>query len=419
MQYGGTSEASDQYYHRELSGDRNVSVKSGPTTSLSRAVAESSYLSRQKKVMIGGSHGSSRTNPMQKHGSIGSADSHNYRNNVACTTRFQNTASSEDDASTEKSAMDVEKPIRGKFIIYSGEAIPNQEKSEHNDCSQQTVSFPSNSSKVDATRKILPTHIVIGHNDNDDMMHEGGGSTQQNPLVEDYFSVASMDVDPSPQPPLIVVDGANIAHSYSECKQNANSSLTTALLGHYNKKEPDPEGIDVAAQYFLSHGCRVVVVVPSFWLRAKPASQDGNQQNALMVTPQLETLQHLQKRGLLCCAPPSDDDDAYAIAIARRAAAAAMSQTTNLFHGHAYLLSNDWFRDAIQRDQGATGLKEWLQYGSSHVPTGPGRISYTFCHMGATSRLEGEPLKLDFIPNPRHALIHHIERAAVSEGYSL
>lgn len=418
MQYAGISEASDQYYHRELSGDRTVSVKSGPTTSLTRAVAESSYLSRQKKVMVGGSNGNPRTNPIQKHVSIGSADSNNYRINVACTTL------SADDVSTEESAMDLEKPIRGKFVIYSGEAIPNQEESERkNNCSQEMVSFPMNSAKVEATQKRLPTHIVIGHNnDNDEMMHEEDGSTQLNPL-DDYFSVAFMDVDPSPQPPLIVVDGANIAHSYSECKQNANSSLTTALLGHYNKKEPDPEGIDVVTQYFLSHGCRVIVVVPSFWLRAKPASQDGNQQNALMVTPQLETLQHLQTRGLLCCAPPSDDDDAYAIAIARRAerqsAAAAMPQTTNLFYGRAYLLSNDWFRDAIQRDRGATGLKEWLQYGSSNVPTGPGRISYTFCHMGAASRSEGEPLKLDFIPNPRHALIDHIERAAVSEGYSL
>lgn len=397
MQYAGIKEASDP-----------------PTTSLSRAVAEcSSYVTRQR-VEMRDNDGNARTNPRQKKRFvIGPTDNATFG-----TTMSVPIASNADDASAEETVMELEQPVRGKFVIYNGDAIPNHK--------EQALSFSSNNATVKVTRKVLPSHIVIGHNDSDDeLMQEEDGSTQLYPH-DDYLSVAFMDVDPSPQPPLIVVDGANVAHTYFDCKRNANSSLcTTASLGRYNKKkEPDPEGIDIVTQYFLSHGCRVIVVVPSFWLRAKPTSQDANPENALMVTPQLEKLQHLQQRGLICCAPPSDDDDAYAIAIARRAErqspVVAQSQTTNVFYGRAYLVSNDWFRDAIYRDGGVTRLKEWLQNGSSDADTGPGRISYTFCHLGTTSHLEGEPpLTLDFIPNPRHALIQHIERAALSERYTL
>ena len=80
-------------------------------------------------------------------------------------------------------------------------------------------------------------------------------------------------------------------------------------------------------------------------------------------------------------------------------------------HGLAYVLSNDLFRDAQQRQEEDGGapqlLKQWLEEGYS-AATGPGRISYAFGDLG---RLDdhGDPV-LDLLPNPRHPLVAWVEQ---------
>ena len=310
------------------------------------------------------------------------------------------------DSSEDVVPMEQEKPTRGRFTIYNGEAIPE-------DPHQRTS--PSLTTAKTKTRVCGHITILRGqqgilideriNNTDEDVMEEDKDHNvdhYRRDLFEDH-SIDIMEVDPTPQPPLIVVDGANIAHYYAD-SNNIAGTATSSLTVASHKRAPDPEGINIVAEYFLSHGCRIIVVLPSYWLRAKPSSQDTNQDNALMITPQLEILQALQSKGLLCCAPPSDDDDAYVIAIARRA---EMSRPKNDdFFGRGYVLSNDYFRDAIHRDNGATGLKDWLSKGSSSN-SGSGRISYTFCQLGSIH----EP-KIEFVPNPRHELICHIEKCA-------
>ena len=159
-----------------------------------------------------------------------------------------------------------------------------------------------------------------------------------------------------------------------------------------------------------------------------------------MVTPQVEILRELQYQNMLCCAPPTDDDDAYAIAIARREDSRSKrryshltmwSSYDNSSHinnsegrleniGGAFIVSNDFFRDAMTRDRkknGGNELKIWLNGGrqnngssslcsNNDVP--PGRISFSFCNLGSMN--EYGDARLDFLPNPRHALIEFIEK---------
>lgn len=173
--------------------------------------------------------------------------------------------------------------------------------------------------------------------------------------------------------PLVVVDGANIAYAYADAMHNNN------------KKEPNSRGIQIAANYFLSIGVRVTIVIPAPWFRAKPRTDHLN--SALMVTDQWQVLQDLKARGLLVASPPRDDDDAYALTIARREQVRAKQRG----EGGGFVLSNDMFRDAAARD---ASLEDWLKQG---------RISYAFVDMGNLD--DYGDVVLDFIPNPRHALV--------------
>lgn len=112
-----------------------------------------------------------------------------------------------------------------------------------------------------------------------------------------------------------------------------------------------------------------------------------------MVTEQMEVLQELKEQGLLVAAPPRDDDDAYALTIGRREASRAREKN----EGGGYVLSNDMFRDAMERDP---NLSQWLK--DEH-----GRISFAFCDMGSMDTY-GDRV-LDFIPNPRHPMVSEIE----------
>ena len=201
--------------------------------------------------------------------------------------------------------------------------------------------------------------------------------------------------------PLVVIDGANIAHHYAQAMSGLqNSSLAVAQHG---KPEPDVQGIKVATDYFVQGGVRVLVVLPQYWFRTKPRPGDVGPKNSTMETPQLEILNDLKVKGLIVSSPPTDDDDAYALTIARREEMRSLSKRNG--EGPGFVLSNDMFRDAQDRDPSGI-LKDWLNNGR-HESVGSGRISYTFGDMG-TMNDRGERI-LDFIPNPRHPLVIWME----------
>ena len=243
----------------------------------------------------------------------------------------------------------------------------------------------------------------------------GGGNVDLNRdsnYAEDYSleKIERMEgvEDQGIKPPLVVLDGANVAYAYATAVvglEHVSSSL--AAHAHNNKKpEPDARGIQVAIRYFRQAGVRLLVVLPTSWFRSKPRPKDSNRNSSMMETPQLEILHDLKAQGLLVAAPPTDDDDAYALLIARREQARA--QGRNHGQGPGFVLSNDMFRDAAARD--LTGeLKQWLTTGSGsdNNAHGPGRISFAFCDMG-TMDDHGDRV-LDFIPNPRHPLVAWVE----------
>ena len=71
----------------------------------------------------------------------------------------------------------------------------------------------------------------------------------------------AMDIDEveAVKTPLIVMDGANIAHAYSEA---------------CGLSEPNSDGILLAVNYFLAAGVSVTVVLPTYWMRSKPRHSD-------------------------------------------------------------------------------------------------------------------------------------------------
>jgi hypothetical protein len=213
--------------------------------------------------------------------------------------------------------------------------------------------------------------------------------------------------DHSVKAPLVVMDGANVAYAYAQSGGDGGSSLRQAQR---DPPEPDARGIRVACEYFRAAGVRVLVVLPQSWLRVKPRPGDLSG-DAAMQTDRWEILQGLQRAGLLATSPPTDDDDAYVLTIARRESARDAARRGQ---GPGYVLSNDLFRDAQRRD-GTGRLAHWLHEGDGEA-LGPGRISYTFCHMGRIDD-HGER-ELDIVPNPRHPLVTWIERQHAAPAYS-
>ncbi|KAL3936582.1 MAG: hypothetical protein SGARI_002498, partial [Bacillariaceae sp.] len=183
--------------------------------------------------------------------------------------------------------------------------------------------------------------------------------------------------------PLVVLDGANVAHYYAQAVvatmgSGTTNSLQSTTSKSNSKPEPDAQGIQVATDYFLQCGIRVLVVLPQYWFRSKPRGGNNSSDNALMETPQLEILHALKEQGLIVQSPPTDDDDAYALTIARREELRSLTKRNG--EGPGFVLSNDLFRDAQDRDPSGS-LKQWLMKGR-HETTGAGRISYTFGDMG-------------------------------------
>jgi Zc3h12a-like Ribonuclease NYN domain len=253
--------------------------------------------------------------------------------------------------------------------------------------------------------------------------------------------------------PLVVMDGANVAYEYGGVVRTARDGIDNqggASDSIRNKRggaresaaTADTQGMLVACEYFARHGVRVKVVLPASWFRRKPAAHDPNRSNARMHTDEQDALAELRRRNWLVASPPADDDDAYAIALARRESSRAVQRCHALpqLHkredpssfpigrmGGAFVLSNDMFRDAQDRDP---TLRSWLTVGvgsggpingtpstlaqtASSGAACPGRISYTFVDVG-TMDDRGDP-QLDFLPNPRHPLVGWLEERLRSQ----
>jgi len=244
---------------------------------------------------------------------------------------------------------------------------------------------------------------------------------------------------PPPKSPLVVIDGANIAYNYAE-SLDPSSSLQSNNHNNsrYNKRQPNPQGIRLAIEYFLSRKCRVQAVVPTSWYRLRPRNK--NEGDAKMVTDEVDELRSLREQGFLVACPPGDDDDAYAIALARReedrlsnkartttAAVVAHDDDTMMDDDEdgglipdsllgGYVLSNDFFHDAVRREEQAR--KDHQQFYSAGVSSlnarkstlrewlNQNRISYSFANVGQI--FQGQ-VEMEFLPNPRHPLIDCIE----------
>jgi len=207
-------------------------------------------------------------------------------------------------------------------------------------------------------------------------------------------------VDQGSKMPLVVLDGANVAYAYANGMAGKNNSSLEAAS---SKVEPDVRGIQIATDFFLQAGIRALVVLPQYWFRGN--NNNRSTTTSTTFTPQLEILSDLKAKGLIVASPPTDDDDAYALTISRREESRSRKPPRN-GEGPGFVLSNDLFRDAQERDSQNGTLKEWLTKGRN-ADVGPGRISYTFGDMGSMND-RGESV-LDFLPNPRHSLIVWME----------
>ena len=209
-------------------------------------------------------------------------------------------------------------------------------------------------------------------------------------------------IDQGTKMPLVVLDGANVAYAYASVMAgNNNSSLEAASSASSKSKlEPDARGIQIATDFFLEAGVRALVVLPQYWFRGNRSAN-----TATTLISQSEILSGLKAKGLVVASPPTDDDDAYALTISRREEIRSCKPPRN-GEGPGFVLSNDMFRDAQERDSPNGTLKEWLTKGRN-ADIGPGRISYTFGDMGSMND-RGERV-LDFVPNPRHPLVVWME----------
>ena len=82
----------------------------------------------------------------------------------------------------------------------------------------------------------------------------GSGHSAERMEIEDII----------PLPPLIVLDGANVAYAYGKAKSSANTSREGSSFGATGRTfQADAEGILIACNYFINAGCRVQVVLPA------------------------------------------------------------------------------------------------------------------------------------------------------------
>ena len=302
---------------------------------------------------------------------------------------------------------------------------------------------------VNASSAVRSSPKLHGRQENNSMgmgmgMGMGTGMGIDQYQDERFTAIERMEVDElhSQRLPMVIIDGANVAYAYAQATGSMNSGTGIG------KVEPNVLGIQLACSYFRNAGCRVQVVIPAYWMRKK---HNYGHSSPTLEQNEIQILQHLKDQNLLFCSPPTDDDDAYCIAIARRidarfqnrsqgsssgtdipiSAFSSLQQSTSTFTscassssdnlpvdndltsiGGGFILSNDLFRDAIARDPSGD-LRQWLkgaQSASINANKFTSRlISYSFGEFGSMNKYGDE--QLDFLPNPRHALVALVERS--------
>ena len=113
----------------------------------------------------------------------------------------------------------------------------------------------------------LNEHMLASHEM--EIEHDATHTTTEDDfqhLAERMEGVISLDA----KEPLIVMDGANVAYAYAD----AMASAGTIHNKNNSKPEPDCRGLQVAANYFLQSGVRVLIVLPAPWFRLKPRPGD-------------------------------------------------------------------------------------------------------------------------------------------------
>ena len=190
-----------------------------------------------------------------------------------------------------------------KFEISNGTDIEIDQDSEDGDMmdveNSTEFKFQGDFHKVDAQRlqsrpmryaqegERVKTKIVIGDSlqESQDSFHRQAAmvppihqsTVYTNELLEHSYGTVEpsrMEIeDILPKAPLVVMDGANVAYAYTHAS-GAQSSLAISTKGR-GGIEPDSIGIKIAVKYFVSAGCRVLVVLPQHWMRRKPNPDAG------------------------------------------------------------------------------------------------------------------------------------------------
>ena len=119
----------------------------------------------------------------------------------------------------------------------------------------------------------IQSHFVIEGNETDQKIDTHFSQEPHHDQEQQFLERMEVE-DILPKPPLIVMDGANIAYAYADTSRVETSLSCSASKS--KSKEPDAEGIRIAVDYFVKAGCRVQVVVPVYWLRSKPRPGDYN-----------------------------------------------------------------------------------------------------------------------------------------------
>ena len=307
--------------------------------------------------------------------------------------------------SINNSAMDVDEINRPSSHSNSNMLLDND-------------TMPTRPAITTKSKQKTQTSLMIGLES--ERKNIDNSNDYDDPLPYDDRPIEQMEgvIDQSIKMPLVVLDGANVAYAYATAMSGLNSSLGIAAIANKNnnnnnnnnreKLEPDARGIQIATEFFIQSGIRVLVVLPQYWFRSNNNNNNNNDNN------KLEILGALKTKGLIVASPPTDDDDAYALTIAQREENRSLKEPRN-GDGPGFVLSNDLFRDAQQRDPSGGRLKNWLNDGRN-TSVGPGRISYTFGDMG-TMNDRGERV-LDFVPNPRHSLLVWMESKGEDSIYN-
>mmetsp|Transcript_23178 Transcript_23178/g.48498 ORF Transcript_23178/g.48498 Transcript_23178/m.48498 type:complete len:532 (-) Transcript_23178:141-1736(-) len=336
------------------------------------------------------------------------------------------------------------------FCRQSQDRIP--EYNFHNHCqhlAQNNPQFRTSSNNFDVhTHQLTQNNLAPFHSQSqmrapENMFQDHEHSAQTNSQLSTKASTPAFarHMPPPNKSPLIVIDGANVAYHYAEC--------LNPFYDPKHRPEPNPRGITLAVRYFLQHNCRVQAIIPISWYRQKPRATDTasargkHGEDAKMVTDEVDELRTLREQGFLVACPPGDDDDSYALGLARREEDRLMDRLQHLKGEDlddamnleevgasfpiefmsGYVLSNDFFQDAIRREQKNRSESKKLSYYSENSgrsslshhyhPSSSlqswlkqHRISYSFADIGSTSDGERE---LEFLPNPRHPLVETIE----------